>query len=88
MTRAAAKMKSIRGRAAEIMISITATSEYLGDLRCPIIKRETEQRSEEQLSLKERESAQDRVEFDIFAQARLIYARARSGRRTRSSNII
>ena len=81
-------MKSIRGRAAEIMISITATSEYLSDLRCPIINRETEQRSEEQLSLTERESAQDRVEFDIFAQARLIYARARGGRRTRASNII
>jgi len=70
------------------MISITHLAELSNEFTCPIIDRETEQYGEkEQASAERREMTSVRVEFDLFAEARRIYARSRS-RRVRSSNII
>jgi hypothetical protein len=73
------------------MISETRTTDNVNDIQCPAIDGQAA-----------REMAADRVpgagrapetetaliEFDLFAEARRIYIRARGGQRVRSSNII
>jgi hypothetical protein len=71
------------------MISITPAHDQSSDFKYPMIDRENEQSNEkEQAAICSREPAANRVEFDLFAEARQIYAKARAGRRVRSSSII
>ena len=71
------------------MISIAPKAEVSNEFKCPIIDRETEQYSDRvQASAEGTEQPPIHMEFDLFAEARQIYARARGGRRVRSSSII
>ena len=72
------------------MINTTHITASINKFNCPIVERETEEEREEsgQTSADIRTAAPVQAEFDLFAEARAIYLRARSGGRVRSSSII
>jgi hypothetical protein len=71
------------------MITIKPASDPRNEFNYRMIDQETEQDNEkDQTATSSRERSAICVEFDLFVEARRIYARARAGRRVRSSNII
>ena len=71
------------------MISILPTNETTPEMNCPVVKRtRVTAKTLEEYSVETHSPAPIIGEFDLFGEARRIYARARSQRRVRSSNII